>query len=151
MLLFSAPTQPPMNLAGHFVNHTAIEMNWTRVPEESRHGIISGYVLHFRDETISTATWHNITVPNRQNGSDYFSKIVNELKIYTPYSFKIQAFTFRGFGVISDAVTIWTDEHGKIFYKKKLFYYPTINTALTSISMNSMLSRLREFDCFHEL
>ena len=121
------------------MNHTAIDMNWTRVPEEARHGIIIGYILHFRDATLPRATWHNITVPNRQNGSDYFSQIVNDLKIYTPYSFKIQAFTKRGFGVISDAVTVWTDEHGKIFYMKKLCCSLIINTAPTSISIQCFL------------
>ena len=101
-----------MRLAGHFVNHTSIEMNWTRVPEGARHGVIVGYVLHYRDETIENTMWHSSTVPNRQNGSDEFSHIVTGLKIYTPYAFKIQAFTNRGHGVLSKIVTVWTDEHG---------------------------------------
>ena len=103
-----------MNLTGHFVNHTSIEMTWARVPEESRHGIINGYILHYRDETILNSTWQSAIVSARHNRSNSCTHIIDGLKIYTPYSFKIQAFTYKGIGVLSAAVTVWTDEHGKI-------------------------------------
>ena len=102
-----------MNLTGHFVNHTSIAMTWTRVPKEYRHGIIEGYRLHYKDTTIPDAPWQNVTVTNRHNGNDILNTTVTGLRIYTPYMFRIQAFTTGGEGVLSENVTVWTGEYGK--------------------------------------
>ena len=113
-----------MNLTGHFVNHTSIAMTWIRVPKEYRHGIIEGYRLHYKDSIIPDAPWQNVTVENRHSGSDIFNTTVTGLRIYTPYMFRIQAYTIGGEGVLSDNVTIWTDEYGKLIAVKfYLFFY----------------------------
>lgn len=102
-----------MNLTGHFLNETAIEIQWRRVPKEFRNGIIVGYKLDYKDKTVPGGPWLTITVPNRHNGSDVFNQTIAGLKKYTPYLFRIQAFTYRADGVLSENVTIWTDEGGK--------------------------------------
>ena len=103
-----------MNFTGRFTNHTALNFSWTRVPKEDRHGIIFGYRIYYRDETMPSTTWRNVTVRNRQNGSDAFSTIIGGLKIYTPYLCKITAFTYKSEGVFSERITVWTDEYGMI-------------------------------------
>ena len=113
-LYFLAPSKPPMNLTGHFMDHISIEMKWTRVPKEHRQGIIEGYKLYYKDKTIPDGPWHNVIVPNRQGGSDLFNKTVTGLRIYTPYVFRIQAFTYKADGVFSENITVWTDEYGTL-------------------------------------
>lgn len=101
-----------MNLTGHFLDQQSINMTWLRVPPEHRQGVIDGYRLYYKDKTTPDAPWSIISVPNRQGGGDMFNQTVSGLKIYTPYLFKMSAFTYRAEGVISDNVTVWTDEYG---------------------------------------
>ena len=87
-------------------------MYWSRVPAESRHGIILGYTLSFVDATDNTATWTNHTIQN-DNTSSFFNKTLAGLKIYTPYTFRLLAFTYRAEGPFSDNLTVWTDDFSK--------------------------------------
>ena len=102
-----------MNLSGHFLDQQSINITWTRVPKEHRQGIIEGYRLYYADKTLPNISWHNLSMPNRHGGSDMFNQTVNGLKIYTPYLFRISAFTYKAEGVFSDNVTVWTDEYSK--------------------------------------
>ena len=111
----SAPSKPPMNLTGHFLDHQSINMTWSRVPKEHRQGVIDGYKLYYKDKTLPDGPWKHIITPNRQGDGDMFNQTVTELKIYTPYVFKISAFTYKAEGVLSDNVTVWTDESGMSF------------------------------------
>ena len=52
-------------------------------------------------------------INNTLNGSDVFNVTLTALKIYTPYSFKILAYTYRSDGVFSHNITVWTDEYGE--------------------------------------
>lgn len=121
------PSKSPMNFTGHFASHTALNMSWTRVPKANRHGIVFGYRIYYRDQTIPNATWRNITIPNRHNGSDAFSTIIGGLKIYTPYLCKITAFTYKSEGVFSKDITVWTDEYG-MFQSLSKFIKTFINS-----------------------
>ena len=105
-----------MNLTGHFLDQQSINITWTRVPKEHRQGIIDGYRLYYADKTLPDISWHNIIIPNRYGGGDNFNQTVKGLKIYTPYLFKISAFTYKAEGMLSDNVTVWTDEYG--MYRK---------------------------------
>ena len=82
------------------------------MPEEHRQGIIEGYRLYYADKTLPYISWRNLKIPNRHGGGDMFNQTVGGLKIYTPYLFKISAFTYRAEGALSDNVTVWTDEYG---------------------------------------
>ena len=104
-----------MNLTGHFLDHQSINMTWSRVPKEHRQGVIDGYKLYYKDKTLPDGPWKHIITQNRQGGGDMFNQTVTELKIYTPYVFKISAFTYKAEGVLSDNVTVWTDEFGKSY------------------------------------
>ena len=101
-----------MNLTGHFLDQQSINITWSRVPEEHRQGIIEGYRLYYADKTLPYISWRNLKIPNRHGGGDMFNQTVGGLKIYTPYLFKISAFTYRAEGALSDNVTVWTDEYG---------------------------------------
>lgn len=111
-------------------------MNWTRVPKEFRHGIVTGYKLYYKDGTISHAPWKYIVIPNRQNGSDVFSQNVTGLKIFTPYIFKVLAFTYKADGVFSENVTVWTDEFSKFKCQEVrvllLYYFLNVTTLFCS-------------------
>lgn len=109
---FPAPGMPPMNLTGRFINHTAIKISWQRVPKPFRFGLIFGYKLHFKDSTLQNAPWKELTIPNSFDG-DVFNETIANLKIYTPYKFRIAAYTMKAVGVFSDNITVWTDEHSE--------------------------------------
>ena len=111
-----------MNLTGHFLDQRSIQMNWTRIPKEFRHGVIFGYKLHYKDETLVDAPWKNITIANREGGGDEFNETITGLKIYTPYTFRIQAFTYKADGAMSKNVTVWTDEYGIVFHVFHVFH-----------------------------
>ena len=111
-LCFLAPSEPPANFNGTFVNHTSIVIDWSNVPEESRHGIILGYRISFADATSISMKWENRTLPNDPT-TGIFKMILAKLKIYTPYIFKILAYTYRGEGPFSNNITVWTDDFSK--------------------------------------
>ena len=111
--ILTAPSHSPMNLTGHFLDQQSINITWARVPKEHRQGIIEGYRLYYADKTLPNISWHNLSTPNRHGGGDMFNQTVKGLKIYTPYLFKIAAFTYRAEGAVSESVTVWTDEYGK--------------------------------------
>lgn len=67
------------------------------------------------DATISDGPWYNITTPNKHDDSDVLNQTVTGLKIFTPYLFRILAFTYKSEGILSDNVTVWTDEDGELF------------------------------------
>ena len=81
------------------------------MPLEHRNGIILGYKLSYKDETLPTSDWINVTIGNVQGGTDLFNKTLSKLKIYTPYMFRVLAFTYRAEGPFSENVTVRTDDY----------------------------------------
>ena len=101
-----------MNFTGHFINHTAVKLSWLQVPQSFRFGTILGYKLRYAEKSLQNLTLSEVAIPNRLDNVSFHTTIAN-LKIYTPYSFWIAAFTYKSTGVYSDEVTIWTDEFSK--------------------------------------
>ena len=66
----------------------------------------------YTDGTLDTPAWVNLTIPNRLDGNNTFNQTITGLKIFTPYFFKIKAFTYKAAGVASANVTVWTDDYG---------------------------------------
>ncbi len=86
------------------------------MPEGFRQGVIEGYKLMYKDGTIPNATWTTFSIPNIAYENDIFNKKLTDLKIYTPYVFKVAAFTNRKVGVFSEHVTVWTDDYSMYIY-----------------------------------
>ena len=107
-IYFSAPDAPPENLTGNYTNATAIDLNWNRVPEENRNGIITSYAVQYRIKD-SQSSWKEIAV-----GANIFTLHVAKLEYYTTYEFRIAAETVIGRGPFSNFTYIRTDAYGKV-------------------------------------
>ena len=115
----TGPTAAPIKVSGRTINASSIAISWSRVPKEQRHGIILGYKLSVKDESISDREWINHTIPFTENGelnTTRFNQTLTNLKIYTPYAMKILAYNYRGEGPFSENVTIRTGDFSKYFY-----------------------------------
>ena len=108
-MCFLGPTKSPAYLNGTFVNHRSIIVYWSRVPPDGRNGIILGYKLSFIDASNISATWVNRTKLNDDKTRSFNETLIG-LKIYTPYVFKILAYTYRGEGPFSRNITVRTDD-----------------------------------------
>ena len=108
----SGPTAAPTNVSGEFINHTSLYISWSRVPTKDRNGIILGYKLSYKDETLPTSDWINITIANDQGGTDLFNKTLSNLKIYTKYIVRVLGFTYRAEGPFSKNIIVRTDDYG---------------------------------------
>ena len=83
-------------------------MYWSFVPDQFKNGIILGYKIMGKDNTTSNSTWVNQTLSNKALSTNY-----TDLKIFTPYEFRILAFTNKGEGVVSEPVIVRTGSTSK--------------------------------------
>ena len=85
---------------------SSILVTWNDVPTEHQNGIITGYRVYIR-KSRSSGAWSGEDTSNKQ-----WSK--SGLDLWTFYDIKISAKTSVGEGVQSVAVTVRTDEDGKL-------------------------------------
>lgn len=50
LLYIAEPSQAPVLTAVTVLNSTSIQVEWKQVPKEYRHGIITKYVILYKDE-----------------------------------------------------------------------------------------------------
>ena len=115
------------------MDHRSIAMKWDRVPANFRHGIILGYRLFYKDISLPDQPWKHLFVNNSVNGAVNLRTNLTGLKIYTPYAFMIQAFNIKAFGKLSENVTVWTDEYGKLLFESSFNFFSrkvTINNEI---------------------
>ena len=108
-ILILVPSQPPSGLAVAASSFTSVLAFWQLPPEDSRHGIIKGYKLFFRETggdmilatkvLINNATIRSISVTGLQSDTDY--------------DFQVLAFTSRGDGPKSSVKVVRTVVDGK--------------------------------------
>ena len=123
--MITGPTDAPMNVSGRTINDSSIVVSWSRVPKEQRHGIILGYKLSVKDESIPNAKWINHTILFTEIGelnTTRFNQTLTSLKIYTPYAVKLLAYNYRGEGPFSESVTIRTGDFCKYFCIENSFW-----------------------------
>ena len=88
----SIPSSPPQYIAS-IVNTTWIELNWFAPIEEDQNGIITGYIIHINDWTVTTElTMHTFT----------------QLEEASEYTIQIAAMTLVGTGPLSPAINLTT-------------------------------------------
>lgn len=70
-------------------------MIWEAVPEESRHGFITKYVIRYKDLVRDKTNEMEIAAPA-------LKAYVNGLRLYTEYSFQVLAATVKGYSPRSE-------------------------------------------------
>ena len=97
-MLFTNPApSTPRNLTLTVESNTTILVKWLR--PENENGIIGEYNIEVMMEGVNS-TWRNISVSR-----DKSSKVVDQLKPYTYYAFRIRARTIRDWGNFSKKKT----------------------------------------------
>ena len=84
------------------LNSTSVLVIWNPVPEESRHGIIINYTIHYKDVERGNSKTKGVKAPAS-------NATINGLRQKAKYSFKIQAATVKGSGPNSTARTAETE------------------------------------------
>ncbi|XP_022807816.1 uncharacterized protein LOC111344820 [Stylophora pistillata] len=88
------PSKPPGGLTVAASNFTSVLATWQLPPEESRHGIIRGYKLFYRDANGDVDS----TVELLIHDAAIRSTSVTGLQSHTDYEFQVLAFTSVGDG-----------------------------------------------------
>ena len=90
-------------------NFTSVLASWQLPPEESRHGIIRGYKLFYRDINGGVDSTVEVLI----HDAAIRSKSVTGLQSHTDYEFQVLAFTSVGDGPKSSVKGVETTLGGK--------------------------------------
>ncbi len=107
--LILVPSQAPSDFTVTASTSTSITASWQLPPENSRHGIITGFKLFYQKKGSAGPP----TTLNINNGASRSENVTN-LDKYTEYEFQMLAFTSVGDGPKSSAVVERTKEDGKM-------------------------------------
>ena len=106
MPCFLEPSAPPANITGNFNSSTSILVQWDEVPENDKNGIIKGYNVTYKDWRTGVEKTHIVDAPTRQVD-------LTGLNEFTKYNISVLAFTVKGGGPPSSAITVSTEEDSK--------------------------------------
>lgn len=113
ILDISVPFAAPRNVLGHNSSSSSIFLSWEPVSPGFTNGNITGYRISYTQartrvrRAISKELTKNVLVPNQLN------YIINDLKKFTDYEFRVAAKNKRGIGLDSDPILIRTDQGSK--------------------------------------
>ncbi|PFX30135.1 Protein sidekick-2 [Stylophora pistillata] len=99
------PSRAPSNLNVTASSSTSVTASWQLPSIESRHGIITGFKLSYRENVTTAAP----VILNITNGT-VEAKDIAGLDKYTEYEFQVLAFTSVGDGPKSPVVVVRTEE-----------------------------------------
>ena len=108
-----APSRP-RNLSLQVEGNTTISVSW--LPPENENGIIVEYTVHVRDQGVNSSE-RTVNVSGETT-----STLINVLKPYTNYTFRIRARTSAGWGNFSENKTERTDE-GRMYISLLIFIH----------------------------
>ena len=100
------PSLPPANVKGNNSSSTSILVEWDEVPENDKNGIIKGYKITYKDWRTGVEKTQTVDAPTRQVQ-------LTELNEFTKYNISVLAFTVKGDGPLSSAITVTTAEDSK--------------------------------------
>ena len=106
MPYFLEPSAPPANVKGINSSSTSILVQWDELPENDRNGIIKGYNVTYKNLTSEVEKTQTVDAPTRQVN-------LTGLNEFTKYDITVSAFTVKGGGPPSSAITVTTDEDSK--------------------------------------
>ena len=81
-------------------------VQWDEVPANERNGIIKGYNVTYKNLTSEVEKTQTVDAPTRQVN-------LTGLNEFTKYDITVLAFTVKGGGPPSSAITVTTDEDSK--------------------------------------
>ena len=81
-------------------------MKWTQIPYEHANGIITGYMINYKETEANTRWLSNFT-------TEMFITITG-LQEYFIYTFRVAGMTKKGVGKFSTDIYVRTDEDGKM-------------------------------------
>ena len=122
---FLVPSSPPSNVTAVSNDASSIDVSWNEVPSPDQNGVITGYLLFYRESSATTYT-NAATMQLKLNVQGLFAA--------TSYSLRVLAYNSNGNGIASELITLTTREKGSI-----------IND-----SDDEPIFRL-EFNCFKEI
>lgn len=110
-MLHLAPSKPPSTVYTFNRTSTTILVKWSPIPQNSTHGILLGYHIHFK--TMNPVGFSNV-VPDIQSArASSTSSLIQRLLKFTEYTIQVSGYTVKGDGPLSNAVVVRTDEDGK--------------------------------------
>ena len=109
MILILVPSQPPSGLAVAASSFTSVLAFWQLPPEDSRHGIIKGYKLFYKETGGDMSSTTEVLI----NNAEIRSISVTGLQSDTDYDFQVLAFTSSGDGPKSSVKVVRTVVDGK--------------------------------------
>ena len=98
-----APTLSPASVTARNTSSTSLLVEWQRIPEISRHGVILGYAINYTDLVFNT----RLTVTKNNWGSLQIT--LDTLDKYRYYKIDIAGYTKKGVGPFISTRAI-TDE-----------------------------------------
>ena len=85
----TAPTESPTINKVTVFSSTSVQVFWEPVPEQSRHGIITKYTIHYKNERRNTESEMIVN-------ASAVKATINALRQYTEYTFWMFAATSKG-------------------------------------------------------
>ena len=102
---FLVPSSPPSNVTAVSNDASSIDVSWNDVPTPDQNGVITGYLVFYRE---SSATTYTIAATMQ------LKLKIQGLSAATSYSLRVQAYNSNGNGIASELITLTTREKGSI-------------------------------------
>ena len=104
--LILVPSSAPTNVTAITNGATSINVTWDEVPPLNQNGIITGYIVFYKETTASGYT----TAATMQR-----SITIQGLQPLTQYAMRVLAYNSNGNGIASEHILLFTAEQGRLF------------------------------------
>ena len=107
LIFITAPDSPPSNVTAISLSNSSVRVEWDKVPEAKRNGIITSYTIGLFNGSLHL---RNITV----YGEDNLTVVIHDLEMFVTYKVKVLASTAAGSGDFSPHVNATTNQTSKL-------------------------------------
>ena len=102
---FLVPSSPPSNVTAVSNDATSIDVSWNEVPTPDQNGVITGYLVFYRESSAKTYTIA---------ATMQLKLKIQGLSAATSFSLRVLAYNSNGNGIASELITLTTREKGSI-------------------------------------
>eukprot|EP00795_Rhopilema_esculentum_P007218 gene7217-12900_t len=95
------PSSPPSNMTAVSNDASSIDVSWNEIPSSDQNGVITGYLVFYRE---SSATTYTIAATTQ------LKLKIQGLSAATSYSLRVLAYNSNGNGIASELITLTTRE-----------------------------------------